>query len=48
LCEKLNNKNPINFEIPERIINDFEGLIRNPNNGSYLNSYEWNIVKMRY
>ncbi|KAL6625694.1 hypothetical protein LY90DRAFT_511727 [Neocallimastix californiae] len=48
LCEKLNNKNPINFEIPERIINDFEGLIRNPNNGSYLNSYEWNIEKKYY
>jgi len=45
LYEKL-NKNPIDFEIPDNIVNDFEGLIKNPKNGNYINSYEWNIVKM--
>ncbi|OUM56863.1 hypothetical protein PIROE2DRAFT_18347 [Piromyces sp. E2] len=46
LCKNLENKKQKNFEVPDSIVNDFEGLIRNPNNGDYINSYEWNIIKM--
>jgi len=46
LYAKLKDKKQKDFEIPDNIINDFEGLIKNPNNGDYINSNEWNIVKM--
>ncbi|ORX86877.1 hypothetical protein BCR32DRAFT_289676 [Anaeromyces robustus] len=46
LCDKLKDNKEKNFEMPDDIIKDFEGLIKNPNNGHYINSYEWNIVKM--
>ncbi|ORX46644.1 hypothetical protein BCR36DRAFT_413947 [Piromyces finnis] len=46
LHENLKEKNQKNFEIPDSIVNEFEGLIKNPNNGDYINSYEWNIMKM--
>ncbi len=47
LYAKLKDKKQQDFEITDNIINNFEGLIKNPNNGDYINSNEWNIVKMR-